>query len=146
MNPKEQVRDRRLPGTSGTDQGHYAAARDRQVEAVERGSRPAGVGERHGIEPDVGPLRDDVDRGTRRNDRRRDGRRLDGHEPGGGRAPTRLWWLVEDRERPLGDRQTRGAGMVSGRQGAERQEELGDDDQDREGAVELDRRWSSGAG
>ena len=46
--------------------------------------------------------------------------------------------LVEDRERALGDRPPGRPGVVARRQRPQRQEELGDDDQDRERPVEGD--------
>ncbi len=92
--------------------------RDRQVEVAEGGLEAAGIGDCHAGEAEVGSGRDDVDPGS-------------GHR-------RRRQRLVEDREGAGGDRPAGRARVIARGQVPQRQEELGDDDQDREGAVEGD--------
>ena len=54
--PEQQVRDGRLARAGRADQGDDAAARDRQVQAVEGRLGPARIGDRDAREPDRRPI------------------------------------------------------------------------------------------
>ena len=130
---KEEVGGGRLAGAGGPDEGDHPALRDDQVEPVEGGRRPARIGDGHPGERDLGRGRD------------RDARTAVARDGGRG-APRARHRLVEDREDPLRDRPAGRPRVIARGERAEREEELGDDDQDRQRALELDRRRPSAAG
>ena len=119
---KEEVRGGRLAGAGRPDECDDAAIGDDQVEPVEGGRRSARI-------RDGDPGEDDLGLGRDRDARPRPRRPA---------TPVRHR-LVEHREDPLGDRPPFRARVIAHRERPQRQEELGDDDQDGQRPFELDR-------
>ena len=127
--PEQQARDRRLAGAADPDQCGQAPGADLEVEGPDRRLDPTRVRVR------------DVPEGDRQSGWpiMVAGREVEAHAGLDPAAVARRQRLVEDGERARGDGTTRGARVVAGGELAQRQEELGHDDEHRQRTIERDR-------